>query len=156
MVCSLVEHKRREDKGKRMKKTSIVLLSAVALFALNGCGDAPKSSPEAKTYSKTAEEVYKQSCHKCHGENAEGLTEKKTPPMNDRQAGELELDLYDVKNDGINQSSGTEHDKMAHNMQKLLEKGFDYDPKAMAEYIEKNFYKMPPKTAPAAEAPAAH
>ena len=142
-----------------MKKTSIVLLSAVALFALNGCGDAPKSSPEAKTYSKTAGEVYTQSCYKCHGDNAEGLTEKKTPPMNDRQAGELELDLYDVKNDGINQSSGTEHDKMAHNMQKLLEKGYDYDPKAMAEYIEKNFYKMPPKEAPAAapavEAPAA-
>ena len=134
-----------------MKKTSIVLLSAVALFALNGCGDAPESSPEAKTYSKTAEEVWTQSCYKCHGDKAEGLTEKKTPPMNDRQAGELELDLYDVKNEGISMSSGTEHEKMAHNMQKLVEKGYDYDPKAMAEYIEKNFYKMPPKSAPAAE-----
>lgn len=135
-----------------MKKTTVVLLSIATLFGLNGCGgnDTPSSSV-AKTYSKTAAEVYTQSCHKCHGENAEGLTEKKTPPMNDRQAGELELDLYDVKNDGINQSSGTEHDKMAHNMQKLMEKGFDYDPKAMALYIEKNFYKMPPKEAPAAQ-----
>jgi len=150
MVCSLVEHKRREDKGERMKKTSIVLLSAVALFALNGCGDAPKSSSEAKTYAKTAGEVYTQSCYKCHGDKAQGLTEKKTPPMNDRQAGELELDLYDVKNEGLTMSSGTEHDKMAHNMKKLLEKGYDYDPKAMAVYIEKNFYKMPPKEAPAA------
>jgi small subunit ribosomal protein S2 len=49
-------------------------------------------------------------------------------------------------------------------MQKLLDKGYDYDPKAMAEYIEKNFYKREgaqkeeapaEKTeAPAAEAPA--
>jgi hypothetical protein len=54
---------------------------------------------------------------------------------------------------------------MEHNMQKLLDKGYDYDPKAMAEYIEKNFYKKEAaKTAPAAEAapaeaaeaPAAH
>lgn len=140
-----------------MKKTTIVVLSIATLFGLSGCGTDTPSSSEAKTYSKTAAEVYTQSCYKCHGEKAEGLTEKKTPPMNDRQAGELELDLYDVKNEGISaQSSGTEHDKMAHNMQKLLEKGFDYDPKAMAMYIEKNFYKMPPKTAPAAEAPAAH
>jgi len=140
-----------------MKKTTIVLLTVATLFGLSGCGNDTPSSAAAKTYSKTAGEVYTQSCHKCHGEKAEGLTEKKTPPMNDRQAGELELDLYDVKNDGINQSSGTEHDKMAHNMQKLLEKGYDYDPKAMAQYIEKNFYKMAPKTAPAAEAtPAAH
>jgi len=134
-----------------MKKTTIALLSIATLVGLSGCGNDTPSSAAAKTYSKTAEEVYTQSCHKCHGENGEGLTEKKTPPLNDRQAGELELDLYDVKNDGINQSSGTEHDKMAHNMQKLLEKGYDYDPKAMALYIEKNFYKMAPKTAPVAE-----
>lgn len=138
-----------------MKKTTVVLLSIATLFGLNGCGTDTPSSSAAKTYAKTPGEVYTQSCYKCHGDQAQGLTEKKTPPMNDRQAGELELDLYDVKNDGLNQSSGTEHDKMAHNMQKLLQKGYDYDPKAMAEYIEKNFYKMPPKTAPAAEAPPA-
>ena len=154
MVCSLVERKR--EKEKYMKKTTIALLSIATLFGLSGCGTDTPSSSVAKTYAKTAAEVYTQSCYKCHGDKAEGLTEKKTPPMNDRQAGELELDLYDVKNDGINQSSGTEHDKMAHNMQKLLQKGYDYDPKAMAEYIEKNFYKMAPKAAPAAEAPAAH
>ncbi len=134
-----------------MKKTTVVLLSIATLFGLNGCGTDTPSSSVAKTYSKTPAEVYTQSCHKCHGEKAEGLTEKKTPPMNDRQAGELELDLYDVKNEGISMSSGTEHDKMAHNMQKLLEKGFDYDPKAMAQYIEKNFYKMPAKNAPTAK-----
>ena len=142
-----------------MKKTNMIIVSAAALFALSGCGDAPKSSSEAKTYAKTPQQVWEGSCHKCHGENAEGLTEKKTPPMNDRQAGELELDLYDVKNDGLNQSSGTEHEKMAHNMKKLLEKGWDYDPKAMAVFIEKSFYKKDaPKaevTPPAEEAPAA-
>jgi len=141
-----------------MKKTNMIILSAAALFALSGCGDAPTSSSEAKTYSKSPKEVWEGSCHKCHGENAEGKTEKKTPPMNDRQAGELELDLFDVKNEGINQSSGTEHDKMAHNMKKLLEKGWDYDPKAMAVFIEKSFYKKDaPKaeaTPPAEEAPA--
>lgn len=126
-----------------MKKTNMMILAIATLFGLNGCGNAPESSSEAKTYSKTPKQVWEGSCHKCHGEKAQGLTEKKTPPMNDRQAGELELDLYDVKNEGISMSSGTEHDKMAHNMKKLTEKGFDYDPGAMAEFIEKNFYVRP-------------
>jgi len=135
-----------------MKKTTVVLLSIATLFGLNGCGNDTPSSSAAKTYNKTPAEVYAQSCVKCHGENAEGNVKKKAPALNDRQAGELELDLYDVKNDGTNQSSGTEHDIMEHNMQKLLDKGYDYDPKAMAEFIEKSFYKLPPKEAPAAEA----
>ena len=118
-----------------------ILATVFALFALVGCGDSGNAGGGDKvTYSKTAQEVYTQICYKCHGKKAEGLTEKKTPAMNDRQAGELELDLYDVKNEGINQSSGTDHDKMAHNMKKLLEKGYDYDPKEMAQFIEKNFY----------------
>lgn len=124
-----------------MKKTTIALLSAAVIFGLNGCGNDTPSSSAPKTYSKTPAEVYAQSCKKCHGEHAEGNPKKKGPALNDRQAGELELDLYDVKNGGTNQSSGTEHDIMEHNMQKLIEKGYDYDPKAMAEYIEKNFYK---------------
>ncbi|MFT7879418.1 MAG: c-type cytochrome [Sulfurimonas sp.] len=140
-----------------MKKTSLVLVSAIAMLGMNGCGNAPESSPEAKTYSKTPAEVYAQSCVKCHGKNAEGNPAKKGPALNDRQAGELELDLYDVKNEGTNQSSGTQHEIMAHNMKKLSEKGYDYDPKAMAEYIEKSFFKMPEaEESPAVEeAPAA-
>jgi len=127
-----------------MKKTSLILISAVAIFAFSGCGqDGNDGGGEEITYKLTPKQIWEQSCHKCHGEKAEGLTEKKTPPMNDRQAGELELDLYDVKNEGINQSSGTDHNEMAHNMQKLLEKGYNYDPKAMAEFIEKNFYINP-------------
>lgn len=135
-----------------MKKTNFIVLSTVAIFGLSGCGNAPESSPEEKTYSKTPAEVYSESCVKCHGKNAEGNPEKKGPALNDRQAGELELDLYDVKNAGTNQSSGTEHNIMAHNMKKLADKGFDYDPKAMAEYIDKSFYKM--EEPEAEEAPA--
>lgn len=138
-----------------MKKTVITTLAVAAIFGLNGCGNSPESSPEAKTYSKTSQQVWEGKCFKCHGKNAEGMTDKKTPPMNDRQAGELELDLFDVKNDGLNQSSGTQHDKMAHNMKKLMEKGWDYDPKSMAEFIEKSFYKMPSKSTPQEAAPAA-
>jgi cytochrome c553 len=137
-----------------MKKTGLIVLSTIAILGVNGCGNAPESSAEAKTYSKTPAEVYAQSCIKCHGKNAEGNPAKKGPALNDRQAGELELDLYDVKNEGTNMSSGTQHNIMAHNMKKLSEKGFDYDPKAMAEYLEKTFYQMEkPETeeAPAAE-----
>jgi len=126
-----------------MRKTNLLLMTATAvLFTFSGCNDTPNAG-EKKVYSKTAAEVYQQSCKKCHGEHAEGNPKKKAPALNDRQAGELELDLYDVKNGGTNQSSGTEHDIMEHNMQKLLAKGYDYDPKEMAEYIEKNFYKKP-------------
>ena len=126
-----------------MKKRTILLLSIATIFGLSGCGNDTPSSSEAKVYSKSAAEVYAQSCIKCHGDNAEGNVKKKGPALNDRQAGELELDLYDVKNGGTNQSSGTEHDIMEHNMKKLLDKGYDYDPKAMAEYLEKSFYKKP-------------
>jgi len=122
-----------------MKKLNLILLSVGAIFALTGCNDEPTG--EKITYAKSAQEVYDQSCKKCHGANGEGNTKKKAPALNDRQAGELELDLYDVKNGGTNQSSGTEHDIMEHNMKKLIDKGYNYDPKAMAEYIEKNFYK---------------
>lgn len=127
-----------------MKKINVMLMTATTALILTGCldGGTPDAG-EKITYSKTSAEVYGQSCKKCHGEKAEGLKEKKTPPLNDRQAGELELDLYDVKNSGTNMSSGTEHDVMEHNMKKLLDKGYNYDPKDMAQYIEKNFYIKP-------------
>lgn len=126
-----------------MKITNVMLMTVAAAFTFSGCLDGGSSAGEKITYSKSAQEVYETSCKKCHGDNAEGIAKKKAPALNDRQAGELELDLYEVKNGGTNQSSGTDHDIMEHNMKKLIEKGFDYDPKAMAEYIEKNFYKKP-------------
>ena len=129
---------------KIMKKTNVMLMTAATALILTGCldGGTPDAG-EKITYSKTSAEVYDQSCKKCHGDKAEGVKEKKGPALNDRQAGELELDLYDVKNGGTNQSSGTEHDVMEHNMKKLLAKGYDYDAKDMAQYIEKNFYIRP-------------
>lgn len=125
-----------------MKKTiSIILAAVTALFVFSGCDSKPAQSV-AKTYKYTSAEVYDKSCKKCHGANGEGNTKKKGPALNDRQPGEMELDLYDVKNGGTsNQSSGTEHDIMEHNMQKLIEKGYDYDIKDMAEYLYKSFYK---------------
>ncbi len=135
-----------------MKKLNLILLSVGAVFALTGCNDGPTG--EKITYAKSAQEVYDQSCKKCHGANGEGNTEKKAPALNDRQAGELELDLYDVKNGGTNQSSGTDHDIMEHNMKKLIDKGYDYDPKAMALYIEKSFFKMPSPEDTEEETPA--
>jgi len=122
-----------------MKKIKLAILTASALFLLAGCG-SKESAGEAKVYKKTPAEVYEQSCKKCHGANGEGNTKKKAPALNDRQAEELELDLFDVKNGGLGQSSGTEHDVMEHNMQKLIDKGYDYDPSAMAKFLEKSFF----------------
>lgn len=126
-----------------MKKINLTIMAASALLIFAGCSSSPKDAGEAKTYTKTSAEVYAASCVKCHGENGEGVPEKKGPALNDRQAQEMELDLYDIKNGGTNQSSGTEHDVMEHNMKKLIEQGYDYDIKAMAEFIEKSFYKKP-------------
>ena len=126
-----------------MKKINLTILTASALFIFAGCSSSSENAGEKITYSKTPAEVYAQSCVKCHGKHGEGNTKKKAPALNDRQAEEMELDLYDVKNGGLNQSSGTEHDVMEHNMKKLVEKGYDYDIKAMAEFLERSFYKKP-------------
>ncbi len=144
MVCFRAVHKKQvqEKRIKIMKKTNIILISVAALLTFSGCTQTPNAG-EKVTYSKSPKEVYDSSCVKCHGADGAGITEKKAPALNDRQAAELELDLYDVKNGGTNQSSGTEHDVMEHNMKKLLDKGYNYDPKAMAEFIEKSFYKKP-------------
>lgn len=127
-----------------MKKTNMILIAAAAALVLTGCldGGTPNAG-EKITYSKTSAEVYDQSCVKCHGKSGEGVKEKKGPALNDRQAEEMELDLYDVKNGGLNMSSGTEHDVMEHNMKKLIAKGYDYDVKDMAKFLEKSFYKKP-------------
>ena len=119
-----------------IKQISTIALATVAFIALTGCS-GEKKAPEAKTYKYSTTEVYEKSCSKCHGMNGEGNPEKKTPALNDRTAGEMAQDLYDVKNGGTNQSSGTNHDIMEHNMQKLVDKGFDYDINSMAEYMSK-------------------
>jgi len=105
-------------------------------MAFTGCSGEKKNT-EVKTYKYSTTEVYEKSCSKCHGLNGEGNVEKKTPALNDRTAGEMAQDLFDVKNGGTNQSSGTDHEIMEHNMQKLVDKGFDYDINSMAEYMSK-------------------
>jgi cytochrome c553 len=140
-------------KGEWMmtNKINMVLVSAAAMLFFAGCGDK-KAGGEAITYAKSPKEVYDASCVKCHGVNGEGKPEKKAPALNDKQTEELELDLYDVKNGGTTMAGGSEHEVMEHNMKKLLAQGYDYDVKAMAEFLEKSFYKkLAPKEAPAAE-----
>ncbi len=119
------------------KTIKTIALSAVAIFALTGCGD--KAAPvETVTYKYTTTEVYAKSCIKCHGANGEGNPTKKTPALNDRTAGEMAQDLYDVKNGGTSaQSGGTDHEIMEHNMQKLVDQGYDYDINSMAEFMSK-------------------
>ncbi len=135
-----------------MKKTSTIILSAAALFALNGCGNDTPSSPDPKTYSKAPQAVYETACASCHGAKGEGSD--KVAAINTKQSGELELDLYDVKNGVI------APDVAEHNMKGLAAKGLDYDPKAMADFMDKTFFntdalKTPPAPEPAPEpAPA--
>lgn len=123
-----------------IKKITTITIASLAMLALSACGEGDKPA-EAKVYKMSAAEVYQQSCIKCHGANGEGKTEKKTPRLDDRTVGDLEQELFDVKNGGTNQSSGTDHLIMEHNMQKLIDKGYDYDVKAMAEYMHGTFKK---------------
>ena len=116
-----------------IKQISTIALAAVAFIALTGCGE--EIAPVAKTYKYTTVQVYEKSCIKCHGKHGNGNPAKKTPALNDRSAGEMAQDLYDVKNGGANQSSGTDHEIMEHNMQKLIDKGYDYDVNSMAEFL---------------------
>lgn len=116
-----------------IKTISTITLATIAFLALSACSaDKPA---EAKTYKYSTVEVYEKSCIKCHGKHGEGNPAKKTPALNDRTAGEMAQDLYDVKNGGANQSSGTDHEIMEHNMQKLVDKGYDYDVNSMAEFL---------------------
>ncbi|MCD4668279.1 MAG: c-type cytochrome [Sulfurimonas sp.] len=117
-----------------IKKITTTALAALAFIALTGCGE--EKAPEAVTYKYSTVEVYEKSCIKCHGKFGEGNPAKKTPALNDRTAGEMAQDLYDVKNGGTSgQSGGTDHEIMEHNMQKLVDKGYDYDINAMAEFL---------------------
>ena len=118
--------------NKMIKQISTIALVAASFMVFTGCsGDKPV---EVKTYKYSTVEVYEKSCIKCHGKFGEGNPAKKTPALNDRTAGEMAQDLYDVKN-GSAQSSSTDHEIMEHNMQKLIDKGYDYDVNSMAEFL---------------------
>jgi len=118
-----------------IKTITTIALGTFALLALTGCGD--KNTPkEVVTYKYTTVQVYEKSCIKCHGKHGEGNPAKKTPALNDRTPGEMAEDLYDVKNGGTGiGGGGTDHEIMEHNMQKLVDKGYDYDINSMAEFL---------------------
>ena len=120
-----------------MKKITLALSFAVLLVTLSGCGDKPKS--DVVKYKYTPAQVYTETCAHCHGAKGEGMPEKKGPAINQKTIQELEMDLFDIKNGGIGQSTATQHDVMEHNMKKLKEKGYEYDVKAMANYIYNAF-----------------
>ena len=120
-----------------MKKITLTLFAVSAMLVLVGCGDKPKS--DIVTYKYTPAEVYKATCSHCHGDKGEGIAEKKGPAINKKTIPELEMDLFDIKNGGVGQSTASEHDVMEHNMKKLKEKGYEYDVKAMANYIHNTF-----------------
>ncbi len=121
-----------------MKKSMISILGIAVILGLSGCGDNPKS--DIKTYKYTPAEVYNATCSHCHGAKGEGMAEKKAPAINQKSIQELEMDLFDIKNGGLGQSTATEHDVMEHNMKKLKEKGYEYDVKAMSNYIYNTFH----------------
>ncbi len=136
-----------------MKKITALIFGAALLLLTTGC-EKKEEPKEVKTYKYTTAEVYDQMCAKCHGKNAEGVLEKKGPALNDKSFQELRMGIMDIKMGGTGgHSAGTEHEVMEHNMKAIREKGMDYDTDAMAEYIEKNFYKTSVKEAPVAETP---
>lgn len=96
-----------------------------------------KKVKEDGTYSIS--EIYTKMCSKCHGANGEGNPKKKGPALNDMTAHEIESELFIIQNAGADQSSGTDHEVMEHNQQKIEEKGMEYKPRDMAKYIEENF-----------------
>jgi cytochrome c553 len=97
-------------------------------------------SASATENKYTNAEIYEQMCSNCHGVNGEGNPAKKGPALNDMTAHEIESELYAIQNEGMNQSSGTNHEVMEHNQAKIEKKGMKYDPKEMAKYIEGHFY----------------
>lgn len=120
-----------------MKKTTLTLFATVALLFLHGCDTKPKA--EVIVYKYSPAEVYKATCAHCHGDKGEGMAEKKGPSLTQKSMQELELELFDIKNGGLGQSTASEHDVMEHNMKKLSAKGYDYDIKAMSRYIFETF-----------------
>jgi mono/diheme cytochrome c family protein len=129
-----------------MKKTALLTLS-LALLMMSGCTETKQAPKEVVTYKHTTEEVYKQMCVNCHGSMGEGVSEldkngkPKGPAINNKELYELKLAITDIKNGGLNQSSGSDHEIMNHNYKAIKKKGMDYDTDTMANYIVDNFQK---------------
>lgn len=112
-------------------------IKKIALLSFLACIFTVGANAEQMKYSNA--EIYEKMCSKCHGVNGEGNPKKKGPALNDMSAHELEISLFDLKSGGLNQSSGTDHEVMEHNMKKIIKKGMDYDPKDMSKYIFESY-----------------
>jgi mono/diheme cytochrome c family protein len=129
-----------------MKKTALLTLS-IALLMMSGCTETKQASKEVVIYQHTTDEVYKQMCVNCHGKMGEGVKEldkngkPKGPALNNKELYELKLAITDIKNGGLNQSSGSDHEIMNHNYKAIKKKGMDYDTDEMANYLVDNFQK---------------
>ncbi len=102
------------------------------ILALGLCA----SFSQAKQYS--AAEIYNQMCSNCHGTHAEGNPKKKGPSLNDMSKNELSYELFDLVANG-SQSSGSNHQVMEQNQEKIIKKGMTYHPDDMALYIYNAF-----------------
>ena len=140
----VMEHNQKKIEKKGMsyhpKDMAMYIYYSFNPEAKNG-NPAVKHTTATKTLKLSSSEIYRRMCSKCHGMEAEGNPEKKGPALNDKTKNELEIDLIDIQSGGLSQSSGTEHDVMEHNQEKIIEKGMDYNPEDMATYIYYNFNK---------------
>jgi cytochrome c553 len=110
-----------------MRQLLIGALMTLALGANVAC---------AKAYSMA--EIYNGACALCHGKNAEGNPEKKGPALNNLSESELAYELFNLSVNG-SQSSGSDHEIMEHNQDKIEQKGMSYHPDDMARYIYTTF-----------------
>lgn len=107
-----------------------ILLNALLTLAVGA------TMASAKTYSMA--EIYNGACALCHGKNAEGNPEKKGPALNTLSENELVYELFNLTTNG-SQSSGSDHEIMEHNQDKIEQKGMNYHPDDMARYIYTTF-----------------
>lgn len=85
-------------------------------------------------------DIFNKMCSKCHGNKAQGDTNKGGPALNTYTLNELETELISLQNDGF-QSSGSHSEQMSETLKKIEKKGMKYHPKDMALYIYYNFNK---------------
>ncbi len=129
-----------------MIKLSISLLATTTLMMFSACSDSTQTKSDTPTtYKFTNAQVYNDMCVNCHGKQGEGVADldargkPKGPALNNKELYELKLAITDIKNGGLNQSSGTDHEIMEHNYKAIKKKGMDYDTDTMAEYLFNTF-----------------
>lgn len=100
-----------------------------------------KDNSDKSVYRKfSTEDIFKNMCSKCHGEQAQGNSYKGAPALNNYSLNELEMELITLSTDGF-QSSGSHNELMRDTLDKIEKKGMKYHPKDMAGYIYYNFNK---------------